>query len=112
VIKETISGGDHVRVTFAVPSTTWADRLNLVGEFNDWDSTATPMFQNRSDANWQATVDLKAGQSYRFRYLVDGQEWLNDWHADGFFYDAVSHGPCDSVVVLSEISTPTPVSLS
>ncbi len=110
--KETISGMDQIRVTFAVPSTAWADRVNLVGEFNDWDTTATPMFQTRSDADWQVKLDLKAGQCYRFRYLVDGREWLNDWHADDFFYDAAEHGLCDSVVDLTQVSTPALVSLS
>jgi 1,4-alpha-glucan branching enzyme len=86
--------------------------VNLVGEFNDWDTTATPMLQTRADANWQVTVDLKSGQRYRFRYLLDGQEWLNDWKADGFFYDVVSHGNCDSVVDLTQLGIPAPVSLS
>ena len=110
--KETISGTNQIRVTFAVPSTAWADRVNLVGEFNDWDTTATPMFQTRSDADWQVKVDLKAGLRYRFRYLVDGKEWLNDWHADDFFYDAVDHRLYDSVVDLTQISIPPLVTLS
>ena len=49
--KETISGTDQIRVTFTVPSSVWEDRVNLGGEFNDWDTTATPMFQTRTDAN-------------------------------------------------------------
>ena len=110
--KETISGTDQIRVTFAVPSTAWVDRVNLVGEFNDWDTTATPMFQTRGDADWQVKVDLKAGLRYRFRYLVDGKEWLNDWHADDFYYDAAEQTLCDSVVDLTQISTPVLVSLS
>lgn len=110
--KETLAGTDQIRVTFAVPSSAWADRVNLVGEFNEWDTTATPMFQTRTDANWQVSVHLKAGMRYRFRYLLDGKEWLNDWHADDFFYDAVPHGPCDSVVDLTQISTSGLVSLS
>jgi 1,4-alpha-glucan branching enzyme len=110
--KEMVAGTDQVWVTFAVPSTTWADRVNLVGEFNAWDPTATPMFQTRADANWQVTIHLKPGQCYRFRYLIDGQEWLNDWNADGFFYDSMPHGFCDSVVDLTQIGVPAPVSLS
>jgi 1,4-alpha-glucan branching enzyme len=110
--KETIAGTDQIRVTFAVPSSTWADRVNLVGEFNDWDTTATPMFQTRADAHWQVTVDLKAGIRYRFRYLLDGHEWLNDWRADGLFHDAEPHGLCDSVVDLIHLSPQIPAPLS
>ena len=89
-----------VRVTFELSSTLWAERVNLVGEFNDWDTTATPMTRNRSDANWKATVELKAGQCYSFRYLVDGKEWLNDWHADD--HSENPYGSYDSVVDLSD----------
>jgi 1,4-alpha-glucan branching enzyme len=89
-----------VYVAFALPSTVWADRVNLVGEFNDWDSMATPMTRSRLDADWRAGIELEAGRSYRFRYLVDGREWLNDWHAD----DHVENpgGVYDSVVDLTE----------
>ncbi|HSJ55142.1 MAG TPA: glycoside hydrolase family 13, partial [Anaerolineae bacterium] len=54
-----------VRVTFLLPSNMWAERLNLVGEFNDWDSTATPMIRSRTDANWRATVELARGRRYK-----------------------------------------------
>ena len=45
--------------------------------------------KEREDASWQATVGLISGQRYRFRYLIDGQEWLNDWKADPGFFDHV-----------------------
>lgn len=88
-----------VSVTFELPSSMWAERVNLVGDFNDWDTRATPMSRSQADANWKATIELTAGRSYRFRYLIDGQEWLNDWHADG--YAANPHGSDDSVVDLT-----------
>ena len=89
-----------VRVTFVLPSNIWAERVNLVGEFNDWDTTATPMSRNRSDANWKVTIELEAGQRYKFRYLIDGKEWLNDWHADDHVENP--YGSYDSVVDLAE----------
>jgi 1,4-alpha-glucan branching enzyme len=90
---------DQVLVTFELPASTWADRVNLVGEFNDWDTMATPMTRDGADAHWKTTVELEAGRRYRFRYLVDGKEWLNDWHADD--YAENPHGPEDSVVNLA-----------
>ncbi len=98
--KEPLTGDGQVRVTFRLPDTTRADRISVVGEFNDWDSTATPMRLRSSDAEWRATVVLKAGQRYRFRYLLDGKEWLNDWYADD--YEESPYGANDSVVDLSE----------
>jgi hypothetical protein len=71
------------------------------------------MFQTRTDANWQVTVELKGGLRYRFRYLVDGKEWVNDWHADDYFYDdAAPSTQCDSVVDLTQIDAPALLSLS
>jgi hypothetical protein len=71
----------HVRVVFELPSCLWADRIYLVGDFNQWDERATPMEQDR-DGIWRAIVDLKAGTQSEFRYLIDGQ-WRTDYHADG-----------------------------
>ena len=91
-----------IRVTFELPSNMWAERVNLVGEFNDWDTAATPMRRNRSDANWKATLELEIGKHYRFRYLIDGKEWLNDWHADDHVENP--YGSYDSVVDLTQAS--------
>ena len=91
---------DTVRVTFELSSSMWAERVNLVGEFNDWDTTVTPMKRGRNDANWKAAVELQAGQRYSFRYLVDGKEWLNDWHADD--HQENPYGSYDSIVDLSD----------
>jgi 1,4-alpha-glucan branching enzyme len=98
--KEPVAKKKLVRVTFELSSTLWAERVNLVGEFNDWDTAATPMTRSRSDANWKATIELKAGQTYRFRYLVDGKEWLNDWHADDHIENP--YGSYDSVIDLTD----------
>ena len=64
--KEPVGKSNRVRVTFVLPSNLWAERVNLVGEFNDWDTMATPMSRNRSDANWRVTVELEAGRRYSF----------------------------------------------
>lgn len=104
--KEPTKEPGCVRVTFELPSNMWAERVNIVGEFNDWDTAATPMSRNRSDANWKVSIELKAGRSYRFRYLVDGKEWLNDWHADD--HKENPYGSYDSVVDLaSSVEAPS-----
>jgi hypothetical protein len=95
--KELVDDG-CVRVTFELPAALWADRVNLVGEFNSWDTTATPMTRDRTHDDWRATVELPVGRRYLFRYLLDGQEWLNEWHADD--YVETDDGLCGSVVDL------------
>jgi 1,4-alpha-glucan branching enzyme len=97
--KEPMAKKRRVVVTFRLPSSLWAERVNVVGEFNDWDTTATPMTRSRADADWKASIELDAGRRYRFRYLVDGKEWVNDWHADDYVENL--YGSDDSVVDLT-----------
>lgn len=99
ISKEPVPNKTLIRVTFELPSSVWAERINLVGEFNDWDTTATPLGRNRADTNWRTTVELEAGRRYRFRYLIDGEEWLNDWYADDFAPNP--YGSYDSIVDLT-----------
>lgn len=100
----------HVRVIFELPACIWADRIFLVGEFNDWNTAITPFAQGR-DGVWRATVDLPVGQQYQFRYLVDGS-WQTDYHADGWVHN--NFGSQNSIVDITqplEESSPPPSSL-
>ena len=71
-----------VRVLFSFPASVCADRVALVGEFNGWYAIATLMVRNRLNARWEVAIDLRTGRCHRFRYLLDVNEWLNDWYAD------------------------------
>lgn len=70
-----------VRVVFELPASILADRIYLVGDFNNWDQTATPMHQTRHGV-WRVVLDLPANRRFEFRYLID-QKWHTDYHADG-----------------------------
>lgn len=84
----------HVRVVFELPASLWADRVFVVGDFNNWSRTATPLRQNRYGV-WQVILDLPVGRSYEFRYLIDGR-WYTETHADG--YTSPCEGFSNSVV--------------
>jgi hypothetical protein len=90
----------HVRVVFELPSCTWADRIYLTGDFNNWCENDIRLKQTRN-AVWQASVDLPMGKHYEFRYIIDGQ-WHTDSHADN------SLGSYNSVVV-AELNESDPV---
>jgi 1,4-alpha-glucan branching enzyme len=83
------------KVTFELPAKAAADAAQLCGDFNGWSTTATPMARRR-DGSFRVTVALDAEGSYRFRYLLDGQRWENDWAADGYVPNGF--GDDDSVV--------------
>jgi len=89
--------GRSCRVTFELPGQVSAETVALCGEFNEWDPTQHPM-KRRKDGSFSLTISLKPGNEYRFRYLLDGERWENDWAADKYVLN--EFGTEDSVVVL------------
>lgn len=87
--------GAKCRVTFKLPAEVEAETVHLVGEFNNWDEHANPM-KRLKDGSYSASVSLETGHTYRFRYLLDGERWENDWEPDG--YQKNEHGTDDSIV--------------
>ncbi len=61
IYKEALPDGEFVRVTFEMPSSVWAERVNLVGDFNDWDTARDEMQQSRTNGNWRITLALAEG---------------------------------------------------
>ena len=84
-----------VNVTFDLPASVDAAEVALVGEFNDWSPSAIKLKRAKSGA-WRVTVPLEAGHRYRYRYLIDGEFWENDWRADEYVRNPF--GAEDSVV--------------
>ena len=76
--------GKSCKVTFALPADIGSENVAVVGEFNDWNAAANPLDLKKRKKQWMATLALKPGQSYRFRYLVDGEHWHNDEAADSY----------------------------
>jgi len=54
-----------------------AANVSLVGDFNDWDATRTPMLRTAGDGLWSAVVPLEPGR-YRYAFLIDGRLWVAD----------------------------------
>ncbi|MFO7718267.1 MAG: isoamylase early set domain-containing protein [Thermodesulfobacteriota bacterium] len=84
VKKQYLKSKPVCRVRFALAKSMCpkAQTAALVGDFNDWDPTRTPM-QALKKGGFSAVLDLAPGSRYEFRYLLDGQFWLNDQEADG-----------------------------
>lgn len=93
--KDYSKTGRACKVTLELPSTVQAGTAAVCGEFNEWDPEATVM-KRRRDGSFAATISLKPGREYRFRYLLDGERWENDWEADR--YAPNRFGTEDSVV--------------
>jgi len=97
LMKNYTKSGQSCRVTFKLPAEVNSDSAALCGDFNDWDQAANPM-KKLKDGSFSATVSLQAGNSYRFRYLLDDGRWENDWEADEYLPN--DHGTEDSIVTV------------
>ncbi|MCX7023849.1 MAG: isoamylase early set domain-containing protein [Spirochaetes bacterium] len=84
--KDYSRDGKYCVVTFVLASEAARNvgKVNLVGDFNDWNLNATTMSRN-PDGSFEAAMRLEAGREYLFRYFLDGERWENDWNADKYF---------------------------
>lgn len=86
-------------VTFRLPGDLADHDVHVVGAFNDWDHTATPMTLQGDEL--VASVVVRFGRRYRFRYLLDGEHWQNDWQAHD--YEPNEFGGDDSVLDVTRV---------
>ena len=97
MLKKRFLKSGKVKVEFVLPEAVAAEAESayLVGDFNDWDEQATPM-KKYKNGKFKVTLTLDPNREYRFRYLVNGNQWHNDWDADG--YVANPYGGDNSIV--------------
>ena len=74
-----------VKIDFVLPPAIASEASSAyrVGDFNNWDETATPMTKLKN-GSFKITLELEPGREYQYRYLVDGNQWHNDWEADRY----------------------------
>ncbi len=88
-------------VTFTLDPRVRAQTAAVCGEWDGWSKDANVMHRD-ADGGFSLTVYLEPGRMYRFRYLLDGERWENDWAADA--YVANDFGEDDSVVDLTDLT--------
>lgn len=84
---------DFVAVHFTVPASVGGTFADVVGDFLTW----VPLPMDRHvDGSFNVTIRLQAERSWHYRFVVDGDRWINDWNAD----DYVTHadGSCMSLL--------------
>src|SRR5690349_7490810 len=92
------------KVTFVLPAAAGGAEASVCGEWNDWAPGVDVM--TRDDGGFTATVELEVGRAYRFKYLLDGERWVNAWAADAYVPN--DHGGDDSLVDLTDFQGPPP----
>jgi len=86
------------KVTFSVPSEIVNEEVALVGDFNNWDTGSTKL--TKKNGEFTAELRLKPEGEYKFKYLIDGEKWENDYAADAYVPN--EFGTDDSVVVVGK----------
>lgn len=85
ITKKFLKGKPVCKVTFKADKALIGEAATVavVGEFNDWNAADANMKAAKT-GDFSLTLDLEAGRTYSFRYLVDGTNWVNDPEADTF----------------------------
>ena len=95
-------GAGRWRVVFTLSSDREAQRVSLAGDFNGWNVEAAPM-ERAADGRWRAEVSLGSG-AYRYKFCLDGQEWLPDPSNDEVEDDGFES--CNSILRLGSLGQP------
>jgi hypothetical protein len=69
-----VTAQEVVRFVIVAPS---AHDVALVGDFNGWNPSATPLVRDAAGSAWMVTVPLAAG-TYQYAFVLDGHAWLAD----------------------------------
>ena len=81
--KRYLKSKNVTKITFYTPTELDAEEVFLVGDFNGWSETTTPM-EALKDGRFKVVLELEPEKEYQFRYLVNGDEWHNEWDADKY----------------------------
>jgi 1,4-alpha-glucan branching enzyme len=76
-----------------------AKKIQLLGSFNAWKIKDAVLLKKFKNGSFKVTIDLETEQEYQFKYLVDGEKWVNDEMADKYVSNGIGHEE-NSVVVL------------
>ena len=81
--KQYLKSKPICKVTFKIEPSAGNDAKEawLVGDFNDWSTSATPM-KRLKNGGFTTTLDLEKGREYQFRYRLGEHQWANEEEAD------------------------------
>jgi 1,4-alpha-glucan branching enzyme len=82
--KHFLPGKGVCQVLFTLPVSIFDDakKIAVVGDFNDWNREKHLLKKTKS-GRFQRLLELPTGKEYQFRYLIDDNDWENEWEADG-----------------------------
>lgn len=79
--KQYLKSRPVCKVTFSLNAETGAEKAEVVGDFNGWEPTA---MEQLKDGRFKVVLELEQGNAYQFRYLLNGNDWVNEEEADTY----------------------------
>lgn len=64
--------GKKIKINFLCLTAKNAIKVSVVGKFNNWNEDRNPM-QRLPDGSWVAEIDTVSGQTFKYKYLIDGK---------------------------------------
>ena len=96
------------KVTFSLSTEQVGEKrdVRVLADFNDW-SWINGVQLKKGKGKYTGSVELPATNAhYQFRYLVDGNQWMNDPAAES--YQPNVHGTTNCIFETESIPTPAP----
>ena len=78
------------KVTFELFDLDGDHTVAVLGEFNDWQ--AQPLIA-RKNGRFSTTVSVPQGE-YRYRYLLNGEQWINEPEAEKYLSNPFGTRDC------------------
>ena len=75
------------------------ENVRLTGDFNNWDRNCEPM-KRLKPSGFSQTLNLDAGKSYQFKYLINDSEWENEAESDKLVPNGFGPEQFNSLIVL------------
>lgn len=75
------------------------ENVRITGDFNNWDINCEPM-KKLKNGGFSQTINLEAGKTYQFRYLINDLVWENEPEADSFVPNGLGTGDFNSLIVV------------
>lgn len=92
------------KITFTLPAEALGNATGavLLGDFNDWNFDKGISLSVQPDGTLAASIELEAGKSYQYRFLLSDGTWINDWAAQQYVHDAAFGVENSLIIVPSE----------
>ncbi len=76
VFKPIVNETEEVTFTISAEVLGGAKKASIAGEFNNWDITKNPFKITKGVGSVKVT--LKKGHEYQYRFVINGEIWVND----------------------------------